>query len=279
VTERVADICVVHLVRAKNGVEPFVRFLASYRENPGGAEHELALVFKGFAGERGLGAHLDLLGGIPHRKLLVPDAGFDIGAYFRAASEFEHEHFCFLNSFSRPLDPGWLEKMARHVRRPGVGLVGATGSWESLSTSAARAGPGRVPVLGRMRQRLSAARLAKLFAPFPNPHVRSNAFVVARRTMLGLSRGVLRRKAQAHQFESGLTGMSRQVLGMGLEILLVGRDGNAYAKDDWPRSRTFRQGGQENLLVADNQTAAYESAGREERAMLGRLAWGDAWSA
>lgn len=278
-TGRAAEIGVVHLVRARNGVAPFERFLASYRGNPCGAEHDLVIVFKGFRGDGDLAAYDALLAGLPHRRLSLPDEGFDIGAYFRAAEALEHAYLCFLNSFSRLLDPQWLAKLAAEARRSGVGVAGATGSWESLVSNAARAGPGRVPVLGAIGGRLRAARLAKSFAPFPNPHVRTNAFLLARPTMLALARGPLRRKSEAHRFESGLDGLSSQVRAAGLSLVVVGRDGRGYAEREWAASRTFRMAGQENLLVADNQTAAYESADASEREMLGRLAWGDAWSA
>ena len=45
----VPDICVVHLVRRKNGVEPFRSFLASYLENSAGINHELLILYKGFS--------------------------------------------------------------------------------------------------------------------------------------------------------------------------------------------------------------------------------------
>lgn len=278
-TGRAAEIGVVHLVRARNGIAPFERFLASYRQNPGGAEHDLVIVFKGFRGEGELAAHDALLAGLPHRRLLLSDEGFDIGPYFRAAEAHENAYLCFLNSFSRLQDPQWLAKLAEQARVDGVGVAGATASWESLVSNAARSGPGRVPVLGAIGGRLRAARLAKSFAPFPNPHVRTNAFVIARQTMLGLARGPLRRKSEAHRFESGLDGMSSQLRAAGLSLVVAGRDGRGYAEREWAASRTFRTSGQENLLVADNQTAAYEAAGAAEREKLGRLAWGDAWSA
>jgi hypothetical protein len=279
VTGRSAGTGVVHLVRAKNGLGPFERFLESYRANPGGAEHELVVVFKGFRGDGDLAPYEARLSGLPHRRLLVSDEGFDIGPYFRAAEAFEYSYLCFLNSFSVLLDAQWLAKLVAEAQRSGVGVAAATGSWESMVSNASRSGPGRVPVLGAIGGRLRAARLAKSFAPFPNPHVRTNAFVVARGTMMALTRGPLRRKSEAHRFESGLTGMSAQLLGAGLELVVVGRDGRAYAKDEWPKSRTFRTAEQENLLVADNQTRAYRDAELADRETLGRLAWGDAWSA
>ena len=46
--QRTKEVCVVHLVRAHNGVGPFARFLKSYEINRGGMEHDLLIVFKGF---------------------------------------------------------------------------------------------------------------------------------------------------------------------------------------------------------------------------------------
>ena len=61
---------------------------------------------------------------------------------------------------------------------------------------------------------------------------------------------------------------------MNLEVLLVGRDGRSYRKEEWSRSKTFRLDNQQNLLVADNQTRQYDQADLETRKHLTRLAWG-----
>ena len=54
-----------------------------------------------------------------------------------------------------------------------------------------------------------------------------------------------------------------------------GRDGQAYDPEHWHRSNTFWQSQEENLLVADNQTELYLSAGPEKRAELAQYAWGE----
>jgi len=45
----VPDICVVHLARRKNGIEPFRRFIKSYLKNSAGINHELLILYKGFS--------------------------------------------------------------------------------------------------------------------------------------------------------------------------------------------------------------------------------------
>ena len=58
------DICVVHLVRKKNGMEPFRSFLESYLENPAGVDHELLILYKGFFREADIVSYEELLRGV-----------------------------------------------------------------------------------------------------------------------------------------------------------------------------------------------------------------------
>src|SRR6185295_8643964 len=95
-----SEICVAHLVREKNGITPFKAFLDSYRENSGGTEHELLLIFKGFDEPVVPDEYRAQLEGISYRTLFLPDEGFDVIPYFQAARRFDYQYFCFLNSFS-----------------------------------------------------------------------------------------------------------------------------------------------------------------------------------
>src|SRR3546814_15039136 len=109
------DICVVHLVRAVNGTEPFARFLESYKKNPGGVPHDLLIVFKGFDTEESLEEFRGLLIGIEYKELRVSDEGFDLTVYLVAAKKFNYIFFCFLNSNSVIRDPVWLAKMYKYA--------------------------------------------------------------------------------------------------------------------------------------------------------------------
>jgi vancomycin permeability regulator SanA len=54
----------------------------------------------------------------------------------------------------------------------------------------------------------------------------------------------------------------------------VGRDGRVFEIENWGTSNIFRQGKQENLLVADNQTRQYDRAEDGEKKYLTEVAWG-----
>jgi hypothetical protein len=273
------EICVVHLVWGPLGAAQLAQFIASYREHDAGVAHDLLLVFKEVEGAGELAAYEALLEGISYKSLSLGGAGFDLLPYFVAARQFDYRYFCFLNSYSVILAGGWLRRLSEHLQR-GAGVVGATGSWESYYTNLARSRP-RVGVRHlrsgvndyfAWRRNLREARAQ--FDPFPNAHLRTNCFALARELMLELAFRGEAVKMDSLRFESGREGLTRQVAARGLPVLIVGRDGAAYAQDRWRDSRTFRSGGQSNLLVADNRTRQYADADAPTRVFLERCAWG-----
>lgn len=113
------------------------------------------------------------------------------------------------------------------------------------------------------------------FPPFPNPHVRSNGFMVSRERFVGLEGMDFRSKADANLFESGSDSITAQFRRSGLAAIVVGADGQAYSAEDWPKSRTFRLGDQGNLLIADNHTRAFVQMSEPARAAHALMTWGE----
>jgi hypothetical protein len=261
-------IGVVHLVWGPLGPAPLRSFLASYRAHPAGAEHELVVLFNGVTDEV-RPALLAELADVPHRLVELERPVLDLAAYAEAAGRIEHERICLLNSYTELLAGGWLGLLAAAQAEPGVGIAGATGSFESHADWRRS-----VPLLHRVYNVVMLARLRRHFPPFPNPHVRTNGVLLDRELLLSLGLERARDKSLAYQVESGRRGITPQVRDRGLDVVLVGRDGRRYAPAEWPESGLFRSGEQQNLLIADNQTRAYESASPAERAELRRNTWG-----
>lgn len=284
------ELCVVHLARHANRWEPFDRFMRSYEQHPAGIDHDLVVAAKGFPGGEVPAEYLDRLAPHGGRVLPLEDTGFDIGSYWAAARALPFASYCFLNSFSVILDDGWLAKLARH-HVPSVGLVGASGSWEAhLSdwTQNLRAGlllpPWRTAPDPLPPRRLTARDRAWLirdwlrhwaeFPPFPNPHIRTNAFLIRRDLMLDIEVGDLSTKADVLRFESGRQSLTRQIRRRDLEALVVGRDGVAYLPDAWPESHTFRSGDQVNLMISDNRTEEWLATASPLKEQQAARAWG-----
>lgn len=279
------EICVVHLVRAQNGIDPFRKFLASYGKNPAGVDHELVFVLKGFPGKTVDAEYEAQFESVKHRRLVVPDWGYDITAYFRTARVFQdHEFFCFLNSFSEILAADWLLKRHRTSLAEKAGVAGATGSsqgfhpdWKSIANRekfSLRSGWKRQLLEFPMVEELNEFVNRFLSPPFPNPHVRTNAFLLRRDVMLALRPQATLTKRRSYGFESGCHNMTHQIREMDKPAILVGKDGISYHVDDWDRSNIFWQTDQRNLLVADKQTRRYEMADPEIRKIISHYAWG-----
>lgn len=127
---------VVYLARKAEGLEPLQRFRDAYLRYSAGAPHDVVVVYKGFAeGEPELLDAKRTFAELNARDLYIDDEGIDITAYLDAAERLGHEEICFLNTFSEPDGEDWLLKLLTKLRRDGVGIVGATGSYESLRSS------------------------------------------------------------------------------------------------------------------------------------------------
>jgi hypothetical protein len=203
------------------------------------------------------------------------------------------------------LTSDWLAQLARALDQPRAGLVSATGSWASIrslvrfqlglggrysrllgdrrtvtATFEAITGPpseaapsGRkIPVLTYGSLLLDQLRGS---VSFPATHIRTAGFMINHDVFDQLHIPTIRRKNDAYRLESGRRSLTAQVQGLGLDALVVGADGRAYGKDDWAASRTFWQGDQENLMIADKQTAFYEQGDLAARTVLSRYAWGE----
>ena len=302
-----AGPCLVHLVREVNGLRPLREFAAALREHPPGIDHELVLAMKGFTSTGSARPYLKEVEDLAPRVVFFPDRGLDLGVYFATADLLRRERYCFVNSNGRPLVTGWLAKMDAALQPPGVGQVGATGSWASqrswlmYSMGLPSAYRGLMPspqvarrqMLGmelerhKIEQRSLADRVrtrARTLAGvpegllgverFPAHHIRPNAFMIKHSALTGLELFVVRNKTDTSSLEVGRRSITRQLQEMGLTSLVVDSAGAAYEPDRWDRSCTLYQGDQQGLLVADNQTHFYAHGDEERRSVLSTIAWG-----
>lgn len=274
-----AEICVVYLARAAEGLEPWKAFIDSYAACPGGVNHDLLIAFKGFSSDAALKEYADAAAGTRHSAIRLRDWGYDITSYRRAAKHLQgrYRYLCFLNTNSTFRDPLWLRKMYDWIVKPGVGLVGASGSYESHYANYAerlvRPAARHRSFASRTPRPIKLALLRYWFPEFPNPHVRTNAFMIPWTVMQNVWPRFVLSKLGAYRFESGSRSMTREVMRMGLRVLVVGRDGRGYEPESWMKSDTFRARQQGNLLVADRRTTDYDLADSSTRSYLSQIAW------
>lgn len=212
------------------------RFLESYARYPAGVNHELVIINKGGGPEHWNGL----------QTFQCSDSGYDIQAYWRLAAAVPADAYVFLNSYSRILAGDWLAKLtAPLATHP---LVGATGSWERLHPTQA----------------------------FPNPHIRTTGFALRADLVPQLKWPMSLEKAACNEFEAGDWSMTRQVMAVGWDPVVMSKTQGLWTKEAWNAIQVFREEEQQELLIADNRTDHYAGAGPEERAYLRQLAWGAA---
>lgn len=296
-------IGIVYLYRYAEGPDPVVRFLRSYQTYRGNTPHDFHVIFKGFPSSASLASARALFGELPVRAIELDNSGYDIGSYLAAARRTANNRLVFLNTFSRLVAGDWLECLDRASGPGGVGIVGTTGSWTSHSSNYDQAvrhfldrfrkppqhqkansnnmgsqTDARSDFLVSLRKvvRLPEYINAQVHYPkFPNPHIRTNAFVVRRALFLALKFPSFRRKGHAYSFESGRASMTQQIGQQGLDALIVGRGGATFSPREWNSSNIFWQSAQENLLIADNQTDDYAHGSAQRRKYLHATAWID----
>lgn len=235
-----------------NWKHAFQRFVRSYQNFPAGIAHRLYVIFKGYRDADHLAEGESYFAALPHTPIHTHDAGFGIGCYQRVAHEMQEELICFLNTKSEILCPNWLRHLADQLMKPGVGLVGNTGSYESLHH--------QFPEI----------------SPFPNPHIRTNAFLIQRERFCRIAdQFEMHTQKEGWMFECGPNGLSQQVRREGLELRVVDRAGNGYGPERWKESRTYCTPGAAPLIGDDTYRAylASNAVGKKEMAIT---MWGPA---
>lgn len=134
------DVTVLYLARLQDGIEEIVGFLRSYISNTTKIEHTLVVIVKGTDQENECAIVQSVLDSHSIKANLIwlsDEIGFDIDAYKWVTSDLniQTELILCLKTSSKICSPDWLEKYLVLFSNDSVGLVGATGSYESLQSS------------------------------------------------------------------------------------------------------------------------------------------------
>ena len=102
------------------------------------------------------------------------------------------------------------------------------------------------------------------YYPYPNPHLRTTAFMVPPRLLERIfhwpQSESIHTKDHEHLFETGKFSLTAQALLAGFEPLVVGADGCSYVVALWPQSRTFMCREQTNLIIDDHLSRSFENS-------------------
>lgn len=197
-----SNIGVIYMCR---GLDPnwrarATRFIASYRRHPAGIDHQLYVIYKELA------VLEDLEWAQEQFALLEPVAIYDPtsiignGSFLEACKLVKETAICILASSAEIMHEDWLVNMYDVLSSTHVGLVGCTGSDAFI--------PYWFPELTN-----------------PNPHIRTPAFMIWRTLFQEVAKpfDFLSKKDDC-AFEHGPNSMTRQVLAIGEEVLVVEKE-------------------------------------------------------
>jgi len=247
------SISIFYIARLKdlNSTLSFKSFAKSYAQHQAGINHNLYIIFKGFDNQKNIDRAKLCFKELSYKSLFFKDEGYDIGTYIEAARMVDSKFICCFKTSTIILSENWLLKFYVNLIIPTVGLVGSTGSFESLHG------------------------YDKKFPIFPSVHIRSTAFMIRTKYFLRLtSKLKIKTKDDCFLFESGHSSLTSMIFAEGKDCLVVGKNGRGYAKEFWKKSGTYRFGLQENLLIADNVTDFYMDSTSSYKNALSLSTWG-----
>jgi hypothetical protein len=298
------ELSVLYLVWVPYGIDYFRRFIYSYLKYESGCNHDLVILFNGYGNEENIEEfHTFLLKNDIEYKYLLLEKGQDLLSYRWAAERLATPYILFLNTYCQVLHPNWALNFLKAIQQNDNGCVGATGSWESKASYGfmrlkwiffpKRIIKNNLPHYVKKEIKLNefsiflSPRLS-LFAGFiksvpnifsypffPNPHIRTNAFIIQRDIWLSLKFNSLKNKNKAYQLESGYDSFTRQILKLHKKVMVMDKFGRTYTPENWIYSKTLWTSDQENLLVSDNYTELFQNVSEQvERNKMTKFIWG-----
>lgn len=270
-------IRVVYLANYKEGIYSLKRFLKHYKIYRSGMRHELIVCFKNFYKNTNIIQWKKVLNKnikYKYKKVFIDNYkidDYDWGSYRRIAKKNKNKIIFFLNSHSYPIKNNWLKLITKHYKKKS--LVGCTASYASLSSSFFS-----YPKYYRMNFLKSLIygffNLFR-FPIFPNPHIRSNAFLIKGLDFLSLKlTDLFQYKLQTNMSESGWLGMTRQLKKKKFRIILANSKGEGYLEPTWIKSEVFSYKNQDNLIISDNRTRIYKSLSLKDKRKEQKFHWG-----
>ena len=246
----------------QNIEESIVNFSSSYMKYSSGIEHELYLLIKNRQKNNFDKIINDSFVDCNYKIMPVDNEGFDIGAYYQFAKQVDAKYIFLINTNSFLLTNNWLKKVSIGIEKD-IDLVGTSASYEQL--------------------KLKNKNDNNFFAKFPNPHIRTNGFMIKRKLFIDIVNNYLNKiqkknfltKLDTYRFESGKIGLTSYLLNNNFKISLIGANGRLYNVKNWPVSNTFRLNEQENLLISDRQTRFYDSLQYQKKKYFNYISWGN----
>lgn len=194
-------------------LEVFEQFVESYKKFSAGIEHNLTILIKKSTPRYFYNRIVDYTKRNNLKYIKLPDEGLDIGAFILAAKELQGEYVFCIGSGMTILCDDWLIKFDNAFKKDEkIQLAGAMGSYAQGHSDR-----------------------------FPNPHIRTCAFMMKRDLFLQYSNKCKfpQTKEDTWEIEHGAGSLTNFVINNGGQAVVVNNEGNIFYPQDWEKAQTY----------------------------------------
>ena len=304
-------LAVIYIARYCDGAQKLQAFADGYRRHRAGENHNLYIALKGCRNDDEIDAAKRIFASITCQFVVVPEDGFCKGTISLVARNLDEDFICPISTTGEIRCDDWLAKLFGGIAgQDDIGIVGSSASFQSLRTSvefrhylfrrgfydksfrargekyfsflttkhAAWKSYIRHPLHHQKKLRAIAANdtmIKASFPRFPNPHIRTSAYIMRRDDFLRYCDSYPQTKWDVMMLESGHRSLTRRSLDQGQRACVIGVDGKSYGLEEMAASNTFMSGDQTNILVSDQRIGMYDAYPADLKLGYARICWGD----
>lgn len=263
------EIVVCYLFTKFDSKKRIINFIKNYNKYKSGINHKLVICFKLIEKKNIelLSKHLKKINYIEFIDENL-DNDFDLGSYKRVSKKFHTKILLFLNSHSYPISNFWLRKIYSNFKKNTI--LGTSASYQSVLSSMKLK-----KIYKLFGYLLKKRKYKKKFFQFPNPHLRTNGFMLRGIDFYNFIKNKkIHVKLDAWEIESGKNSMTNYFKKRGFDIFIINSEGEKFSMKNWPYSETFNYKFQLKSLISDNHTRKYDKLSKTEKKIAQFKTWG-----
>jgi len=268
------NLIVVYLCYYKNNFTHVDKFINNYKKYKSGINHNLLICFKNLDHEKIIFLKKKFKK-IKYNFVIDNFGDYDIGSYFRLAKKYKKKNLFFVGSYSYPAINNWLKIIYNNFANNT--LISSAGSYQSLTSDAFNNSYryNNNFIYNFLLRIIFFLKNLIYFPIFPNPHVRTNSFLIKAKDLLKYPYKLnYKRKFDCWRFESGRHSLTNFFKKKRFNIIVVNSKSNIFNKNSWKYSDTYFYKEQKSIIIKDKHTDLFNNSNKRDKLKLEKMVWG-----
>lgn len=262
------EIIVIYLSTKYSKIHDLNKFVRSYKKYKAGSKHKLIICFKQLS-KKELTRRLRLIKNIDYFIDPINVNDHEWGTLKRVCQIYNKNYIFFMNDYSQIITTNWLKYFNKLKKNKMI--IGCTASKSSNYDNSFYRNHNDNYFVSFLKIVYFFFTIPK----FPNPHLRSNAFLLKAKDYLEFIKNKrVNYKIQSLVLESGYNGFTNFFIKKKYKIKVLDRFGNLHDIDNALLSKTFASYNQEGLIISDKQTRKYDKLFSYNKKKKRKQCWG-----